>query len=167
MNTIKKIAKGLVKFYLLLLLFVIPHELGHLVVARSYNIPVKEFSVGFGKLLAQTHVGGMDWSFRLIPLGGYVNIDFTQKIPYWNEMAILVAGSLVNIVMGIALFRRYRKLAISILRIGIFNLTPILFITDGAQMIRLTLHQVGASGGVAATVLLVTSFISFFVWIVS
>jgi len=51
---------------------VLIHELGHFIAARSFGISVKEFSVGVGPRLLGFTREGIEYSLRLLPLGGYV-----------------------------------------------------------------------------------------------
>lgn len=49
------------------------HELGHYLAARALGIQPVEFSIGFGRLLfSWTDARSCRWSFRAIPMGGYV-----------------------------------------------------------------------------------------------
>lgn len=49
------------------------HELGHYLAARALGIQPVEFSIGFGRLLfSRMDARGCRWSFRAIPMGGYV-----------------------------------------------------------------------------------------------
>jgi hypothetical protein len=51
---------------------VVIHEAGQYVAARSYNILVEEFSVGFGPKLTGFSAFGNDFNVQALPLGGYV-----------------------------------------------------------------------------------------------
>ncbi len=53
---------------------VVVHELAHLVVGRLLGIRSDAFSVGFGPELVGITRGGIRWSWRAIPLGGYVRL---------------------------------------------------------------------------------------------
>ena len=59
-------------FVLVIAICVISHEFGHLVVARSAGVQVHEFSFGMGPLLVGWKRGGMIWSIRAVPVGGFV-----------------------------------------------------------------------------------------------
>ena len=47
------------------------HEVGHYLVGRLCGIGIVEFSVGFGPKLFGFRRKDIDYSLRLIPLGGY------------------------------------------------------------------------------------------------
>lgn len=50
------------------------HEAGHFLAARSQGITVQDFSIGFGpKILSYEDKDGINYSLRLLPLGGYVS----------------------------------------------------------------------------------------------
>ncbi|WP_026460149.1 M50 family metallopeptidase [Schaalia suimastitidis] len=57
-----------------LLVSVAVHELGHMYFAKRFGVPVPEYSIGFGPKLWSTSWRGTQYSFRAIPLGGYVRI---------------------------------------------------------------------------------------------
>jgi hypothetical protein len=51
---------------------VLIHEAGHYLAARSFNITVDEFAIGFGPKLVGFAAFGNEFNIRLLPLGGYV-----------------------------------------------------------------------------------------------
>ncbi len=97
-----------------LLLMVLIHELGHYIVGRILKFKITEFSVGFGKVIAQrTNKRGEKISLRLFPLGGYcaffgedteetdTNPDsFVNQKP-WKRILVYIAGPLFNILSAI------------------------------------------------------------------
>lgn len=95
------------KIVFLLAFLVIIHEGGHFAIAKLFKIPVKEFSVGFGKKLLSKEKNGTLYSLRLFPLGGYVDIDDENKegsfqnAPLYQKNLILLAGVTVNFVFAI------------------------------------------------------------------
>lgn len=57
---------------LILLLMVTIHEFGHYTFGKLFKFEIDEFAVGFGpKLLSHKSKGGMIWSLRVLPLGGF------------------------------------------------------------------------------------------------
>jgi len=56
----------------LLCAVVLIHEAGHFLAARSFGIEIDEFSVGIGPRLLGFVSGGVQYSLRALPLGGYV-----------------------------------------------------------------------------------------------
>lgn len=79
------------------------HELGHLVIAKLFKIRVNEFALGFGKTVFKTNRGGMLWSVRSLPLGGYVAFDEGQgntleNAPLYQRILVCLAGPLANLL---------------------------------------------------------------------
>ncbi len=95
----------------MLLVLVIPHEWGHMTVARWCGVKIKEFSVGMGPLIFKRQKGDTQYSVRLLPLGGYCamegeeeNIDsptsYSSKTNA-QKIAILLAGVTMNIIIAV------------------------------------------------------------------
>lgn len=97
-------------------LIVFIHELGHFFAAKSFDVRVETFSLGFGPRLAGIHRGETDYRLSLLPLGGYVRMagenpmagptgdprEFMSK-PRWQRLIIVVAGPVMNILLAIGL----------------------------------------------------------------
>jgi regulator of sigma E protease len=90
------------------------HEFGHYLVAKVNGVRVLEFNVGFGPPIVQKKWGETTYGLRSIPLGGYVRLagmddgdagprSFNAK-PVWRRLTIIVAGSMTNLVLPIAIF---------------------------------------------------------------
>ncbi len=94
------------KIILMLSALVVMHELGHFSVAKFFKMPVREFSVGFGKKLFSKEYKGTMYSIRLLPLGGYVDIDDENRegtfanAPLYQKNLVLIAGVFVNFVFA-------------------------------------------------------------------
>lgn len=65
---------GIVVIVCGLLLSVGLHELGHMLPAKKFGVPVPVFSLGFGPVLWQRRWGSTVYRVSVIPLGGYVRI---------------------------------------------------------------------------------------------
>lgn len=50
------------------------HEFGHLIPAKLFGVKVPVWAVGFGPKLFSKKIGETEYSFRLIPLGGYITM---------------------------------------------------------------------------------------------
>jgi regulator of sigma E protease len=61
-------------FIIILLVLVLIHELGHFFVAKLFRIRVDEFAFGFPPRLFSIKKGETNYSFNLLPIGGYVKI---------------------------------------------------------------------------------------------
>lgn len=66
------IVLNLIIFFIVLTLIVTVHELGHFYFAKKADILCHEFSIGMGPKVVQKKKGETKYSFRAIPLGGYV-----------------------------------------------------------------------------------------------
>lgn len=53
-------------------IIVLVHEFGHFYFAKRAGILVREFSIGMGPKLFQTHKNETSYTIRVLPLGGYV-----------------------------------------------------------------------------------------------
>jgi membrane-associated protease RseP (regulator of RpoE activity) len=62
------------------------HEAGHYLAARSFNITVEEFSVGFGPKLLGFQAVGNAFNLRALPLGGYVRFPENYDMVKAEEM---------------------------------------------------------------------------------
>ena len=94
-------------------LLVAIHELGHFTAAKACGVRVEEFAVGMGPAIFKKKKGETEYSLRLIPFGGYCAMtgeDGQSEDPrafvnqaVWKKLLILVAGSFMNFVLGLAL----------------------------------------------------------------
>lgn len=100
---------------IVLAVLILVHETGHFWAARKIGIPVHEFSLGFGTKLYSTRKDGIEYSLRLIPLGGYVRMageepgDMNNPEGYnnrkpWEKMAVAFSGPFMNFVLAIIIF---------------------------------------------------------------
>lgn len=92
------------------------HELGHFITAKRFGVFVHEFSIGMGPKLFSFGKGETKYSLRLFPIGGYVKLEGENDIEENNNprsfsnltplkrIAILVAGALMNIILGFIIF---------------------------------------------------------------
>ncbi len=96
------------------------HEFGHFIVALKLGLNVERFSIGFGPAIWKKKWKGVEYRISWIPLGGYVSIPDVdpegtkaleggaaagskEKIPAWKEIAVAVAGPLMNLVLAAVL----------------------------------------------------------------
>ena len=54
------------------------HELGHFATAKYFGMPVSEFAIGMGPRIFSVRKGETVYSIRILPLGGFVNIEGMQ-----------------------------------------------------------------------------------------
>ena len=106
LNFIVSALKIIIMFGVLVLI----HEGGHFLVAKLFNIKVNEFAIGFGPKIFTKEKGETIYALRLIPLGGFVNLEGEEEFsdaegsfsnaPILKKIAIVAAGGLVNIIFG-------------------------------------------------------------------
>lgn len=104
---------GILVAVLIFGLIVVIHEFGHFFVAKLQKIQVNEFAVGMGPRLLHFDKGGTTYSLRLFPIGGYCamegedeesdNPNAFNKKPVWRRMTVVVAGALMNMILGFVL----------------------------------------------------------------
>jgi len=110
---------GFLVFLLVLSVLVFVHELGHFSVARYFGVTVYQFSIGFGPKLITKYWKGTNWSFSLIPLGGYVqmkgqedldpsknstDLDSYTMLTPMKRIFILLAGPFANFILAFFLY---------------------------------------------------------------
>lgn len=92
-------------------LIIMVHECGHFAFAKLFKVKVNEFSLGMGPKILGKKKGETLYAWRLLPIGGYVSMEgedsdsdderaFNNK-PCWQRIVIVVAGALVNIIVGL------------------------------------------------------------------
>lgn len=94
--------------YIFIVIFsILIHELGHLFASLLFNVKVKAFSIGFGKVVLHKKWKGIDWRISLLPFGGYCDIEekigaknSLAEIPYWKQMVIILAGVTCNLLVA-------------------------------------------------------------------
>lgn len=91
-------------------IIVMIHELGHFFSAKFFKIPVSEFSIGMGPEVYTYEGEKTKYSFRSIPIGGYVNIEgmeidddieggFNKRNPF-VRFIVLFAGVFMNFLLA-------------------------------------------------------------------
>jgi regulator of sigma E protease len=113
---------GLLSTFLFLIslgVLILIHELGHFLVAKAFNVYVKEFSIGFGPVLLSWKRGETTYALKAFPLGGYVAMvgeEVTSQdlqIPKERSLLgiskpkralVMSAGIILNLVLAFVLF---------------------------------------------------------------
>jgi regulator of sigma E protease len=86
------------------------HELGHFLTAKLCGVRVNEFAINMGPKLFGWKRGETQYSFRLIPIGGYCAMEGEDQdtgdsrcfvnAAWWKRLIILCAGSFMNLLTG-------------------------------------------------------------------
>jgi regulator of sigma E protease len=107
-------------FIVILLVLVLVHEFGHFYSAKKFGVRVDEFGFGFPPKLFSWKRGETEYSFNLLPIGGFVKIfgenpddesingpdrerSFVNKAK-WKQAIVLFAGVFMNFMLAWLLF---------------------------------------------------------------
>ena len=100
---------GILLFELIIFL----HELGHFMTAKKFGVKVNEFALGMGPKIIKFRKGETLYSLRLFPIGGFCSMEGEDgesddarsfgKKKVWQRMIIVVAGAVMNIILGFVL----------------------------------------------------------------
>ena len=111
MSTVLMWIVGFIKIAIVLGTLITIHELGHFTVAKLCKVTVNKFSIGFGPKLITKNLKGTEYTLRLIPFGGFVQMEGVEerseaegafnKKSVWQRIAIVAAGAIVNIVFAL------------------------------------------------------------------
>jgi len=119
---------SLLIFIFILGIIILVHEFGHFICAKKSGVYIYEFSIGMGPVVF-SHKGkdGIYYNVRAFPIGGFVQMagevyeddkkikkeQFMCNRPWYQRLAILVAGVFNNFVLALVLlFVIYRKMLI-------------------------------------------------------
>lgn len=102
-------------------ILVIIHELGHFTLAKLNGVKVEEFAIGMGPKLFGINGKETLYSFRAVPIGGYVKMlgeeeessdekSFSNKSPA-QRLSIVAAGPIMNFILAIVLFAAVSSLS--------------------------------------------------------
>ncbi len=90
------------------------HELGHFIAAKACKVRVTEFALGMGPAILKKQGKETLYALRLFPIGGYCAMTgedeeiaddpkAMRNKPVWMRMIIVLAGSVMNFVLGLVL----------------------------------------------------------------
>ena len=111
---------SIVLFFIVLFILILAHEFGHFIVAKRSGIRVDEFGIGFPPKLFGIKKGETEYTFNLLPFGGFVKVfgeDPTEESlegedkersfsnqPLHIQGAVIVAGVFFNLLLAWLLF---------------------------------------------------------------
>ena len=106
------------------------HEMGHFFAARACKVPVSEAGLGWGPKIFGFRFNGVDYQFRLLPLGAYIRMDMStlQQRPLFQQLFVLLAGIAVNVLLAAVAWGTFFGVLNLVLALG--NLLP-LYQQDG------------------------------------
>lgn len=93
-------------------ILILVHEAGHFFAAKFFRVKVHEFGLGFPPKILSKRIGETVYTLNLLPFGGFVKIhgeddeagetgpDSFGGQPVWKRSAIVLAGVLMNVVLG-------------------------------------------------------------------
>ncbi|MDU6552548.1 RIP metalloprotease RseP [Finegoldia magna] len=98
---------------IIFLLVILIHEFGHFIVAKMNGVSVLEFSVGMGPKLFQKESNGTLYSLRLLPVGGYCQLEgedeendspnsLNNQSPF-VRLKVILAGAIMNFILAFIL----------------------------------------------------------------
>ncbi len=118
-----EILKTVIAFIVIFGVLVFVHEFGHFIVAKRSGIKVLEFAFGIGPKLFGFQGKETLYSIRILPLGGFCRFLSAEEVEevdqvsreellarsfesksIWKRMAVIVAGPLMNFILGAVLF---------------------------------------------------------------
>jgi len=98
-------------------LLILVHELGHFLAAKAFGVRVRQFALGFGPALVKWRRGETEYSLRVLPLGGFVDLAGEHpeaegaddprglwRKPVWQRAVIFAAGVAMNAAMAVVIF---------------------------------------------------------------
>lgn len=113
----------IVLFFVVLFALILVHEWGHFIAAKKTGMRVDEFGIGFPPKLFGVKHGETEYTFNLLPIGGFVRIygenaadaaedgaagrDISRSFTAKSKVAqaiVLVAGVVMNILFAWILF---------------------------------------------------------------
>jgi membrane-associated protease RseP (regulator of RpoE activity) len=101
------------------------HELGHFLAARMCRVEASELGLGWGPKLFGIQIRGVEYKLHALPIGAYVRLDMRQlqRRPLGQQMFVLMAGIIVNLVAGYAAYGTFFGAINLLLAIG--NILPV------------------------------------------
>jgi regulator of sigma E protease len=107
------ITNNLLPFAAVIVGLVVIHELGHFITAKLCGVQVLEFGIGYPPRLFGFRYGETEYTFNLLPLGGFVRLlgeedpSHPRSLaaqPALQRLIVMGSGSFMNFIFAIVLF---------------------------------------------------------------
>lgn len=110
---------SVILFLVVLFVLILVHEWGHFIIAKKTGMRVDEFAIGFPPRLFVLKRGETEYTFNLLPIGGFVRIFGENPVtaedtldeprsfaarPKWAQALVLIAGVTMNVIFAWLLF---------------------------------------------------------------
>ena len=89
------------------------HEAGHFFAAKACGVKVNEFALGMGPAIFKFKKGETTYALRILPIGGFCSMEGEDEDseddrafgnrPVWKRIIIVVAGAVMNLILGFIL----------------------------------------------------------------
>lgn len=105
-------AVTLISFFVMLIVLVLVHELGHFAAAKAFKVRVEEFGLFFPPRIWGIKKGETTYSINALPIGGFVKLagEEDPKVPgslagksKGARILVLAAGSIMNLLLPLVL----------------------------------------------------------------
>ncbi len=102
----------LVSFFVMLIVLVLVHELGHFITAKATKVKVEEFGLFFPPRIWGIKRGETTYSINALPIGGFVKLagEEDPKVPgslasksKGIRILVLAAGAIMNLILPLVL----------------------------------------------------------------
>jgi len=102
-----------ISFFIIIVVIILAHEIGHFVTARATKVKVEEFGLGYPPRLLSFKRGETIYSLNAIPIGGFCKMAGEEDPEVPRSLAsksvgvrilVLSAGSLMNFLLPLLLF---------------------------------------------------------------
>lgn len=98
-------------------LIIFSHEFGHFITAKLSGVKVNEFAIGMGPKIFGFRKGETLYTIRIFPIGGFCAMEGEDEdsdeprafnnAKVWKRMIIIIAGAVMNILLGFILMFAY------------------------------------------------------------
>src|SRR3712207_6608056 len=105
--------QAVIPFFIILVVLVVVHELGHFFTAKWFGVKVLEFGIGYPPKIWGKRFGETEYTINALPLGGFVRLlgeeDPTDPRSLaaqqrWKRIVVMAAGSFMNVLLPVLLF---------------------------------------------------------------